>query len=359
MNILYVTTVGLTMNFFENFIKELIDEGNRVDIATNGKEFPVADCYIEWGCRLYQIDTVRSPLNISNLKAIQQIKRIVQKYDIVHCHTPVAAVCVRFACRKVRNRGTKIYYTAHGFHFYKGAPLKNWLLYYPIEWICAHWTDVLITINREDYVLAKKRMHAGQVVYIPGVGIDLKKMNDVKVDVDSVREKFGIPKSAKILLSVGELNKNKNHKTVIKAIADMDIYYVIAGSGNLKVPLQNLILKLKISDKVKLVGQRNDIIELCKAADFFICPSFREGLPVAVMEAMACGLPVVCSRIRGNRDLIDENGGIFFNPHSVRDCNSAISKLLDSDFLGMGTYNKEKVSRYSIERINKKMKEIL
>ena len=184
-------------------------------------------------------------------------------------------------------------------------------------------------------------------------------MNDVKVDVDSVREKFGIPKSAKILLSVGELNKNKNHKTVIKAIADMDIYYVIAGSGNLKVPLQNLILKLKISDKVKLVGQRNDIIELCKAADFFICPSFREGLPVAVMEAMACGLPVVCSRIRGNRDLIDENGGIFFNPHSVRDCNSAISKLLDSDFLGMGTYNKEKVSRYSIERINKKMKEIL
>ena len=107
MNILYVTTVGLTMNFFENFIKELIDEGNRVDIATNGKEFPVADCYIEWGCRLYQIDTVRSPLNISNLKAIQQIKRIVQKYDIVHCHTPVRGSMCSFCVSKSSKSGNK------------------------------------------------------------------------------------------------------------------------------------------------------------------------------------------------------------------------------------------------------------
>lgn len=362
MNILYVTTVGLTMNFFVKFIKELIDDGHSVDIATNESEFPVAECYKEWGCRLYRIDTVRSPVNFNNLKAIQQIREIVQKkrkYDIVHCHTPVAAVCVRLACRKIRNHGTQIYYTAHGFHFYRGAPLRNWLLYYPIEWICAYWTDVLITINPEDYILAKKRMHAERIEYIPGVGIDLDKIEKVKVDADRVRGKLGIPKSAKILLSVGELNKNKNHKTVIKAIADMDLYYVIAGSGNFKISLQNLIQKLNIADKVKLIGPRKDIIELCKTADFFVFPSFREGLPVAVMEAMACGLPVVCSKTRGNRDLIDEKGGVFFNPHSVRDCYLAISKLLDSDFSGMGTYNKEKVSQYSIEKINRKMKEIM
>ena len=154
MKILYVTTIGGTMRFFRSVIKELLDAGHVVDIAANEKTSPVAPCYREWGCTVHQIDPSRSPLNKGNLMAIKQIKKLVTEnhYDIVHCHTPVAAMCTRLACRKARKSGTKVFYTAHGFHFYKGAPRKNWLIFYPIEKFCARWTDLLITINKFDII---------------------------------------------------------------------------------------------------------------------------------------------------------------------------------------------------------------
>lgn len=159
------------MGFFKNFIKELLEDGHTVDIATNETTSKVPDCYREWGCQIYQISCTRSPFNKGNIDAIRQIRKIAAdgSYGIVHCHTPIAAMCTRLACRKLRKSGLKVFYTAHGFHFYKGAPLKNWLVYYPIEWLCAHWTDVLITINKEDFELAKKKMKAKRVEYVPGV----------------------------------------------------------------------------------------------------------------------------------------------------------------------------------------------
>lgn len=167
MKILYVTTIGATMNFFREFVDELIKDGNTVDIATNETTSVVPEFYKNLGCKVYPIETSRSPLQKGNVVAINQIRKLVteEHYDIVHCHTPIAAMCTRLACRKVRKQGTKVFYTAHGFHFYKGAPLKNWLLYYPVEKICAHFTDVLITINQEDYELAQKKMKAKKVVY--------------------------------------------------------------------------------------------------------------------------------------------------------------------------------------------------
>ena len=162
MKILYVTTIGLTMIFFKGLVKELIDVGHIVDIACNEETHKVPDCYREWGCKVYEIDCSRSPLSNGNIRAIRELKRIVYEnhYDIVHCHTPIAGACTRLACKDFRKYGVKVFYTAHGFHFYKGAPIKNWLLFYPIEKLCSRFTDTLITINKEDYSLAKKRMKA-------------------------------------------------------------------------------------------------------------------------------------------------------------------------------------------------------
>ena len=156
MKILYITTIGGTMNFFQSFIQRLVQEGHTVDIACNNTTSKVAGFYYELGCNVYAIQTSRSPLNKGNIRAIRQIKTLVENnhYDIVHCHTPIAAMCTRIACRRARKQGTKVFYTAHGFHFYKGAPLKNWLVYYPVEKICSYFTDILITINREDYALS-------------------------------------------------------------------------------------------------------------------------------------------------------------------------------------------------------------
>ncbi|MBE6607648.1 MAG: glycosyltransferase family 4 protein [Ruminococcaceae bacterium] len=361
MKILYVTTVGATMTFFNKFIEELIQCGHTVDIATNESHSKVPACYHKFGCKIYQIDTSRSPLNKGNFTAIKQIKRIVRenKYDIVHCHTPLAAMCTRLACEKLRKNGVKVIYTAHGFHFYKGAPLKNWLVYYPIEKLCSHFTDVLITMNNEDYALAEKKMKAKRVEYVPGVGVDIEKFSKQTIDKTAKRRELGIPEDAVVLLSVGELIVRKNHETVIRAVSSMGAYYLIAGEGRLDKHLQAVINTLGVSDKVKLLGHRDDVKELYEMADVFVFPSFQEGLPVSVMEAMASGLPIVCSNIRGNVDLIDEKGGVLFNPHDVNDCKYALEKFRFSNPKEMGEYNREKVKAFSLKRVNDQMSVII
>ena len=177
MRILYVTTISLTMNsFFKPHIDMLVKEGHQVDIACNDKELPLDSLYEQLGCRFHTIDFSRSPLSFDNIKAYGQLKKVVENenYDIVHCHTPNASVITRLVCRQFRKKiGLKVFYTAHGFHFYKGAPVLNWLFFYPVEKFCSYFTDKFITINKEDYELAKSKFKAKEVYYVPGVGIDL------------------------------------------------------------------------------------------------------------------------------------------------------------------------------------------
>ena len=363
MRILYVTTIGSTMSFFKPFIRQLLDQGDCVDILANDTVRKVPDDYREWGCNIYPLSCVRSPLNIRNLIAILEIKKIVGRncYDIVHCHTPVAAMCTRLACIGARKRGTKVFYTAHGFHFFKGAPLKNWLLYYPVEKICSYFTDVLITINREDYQLARKKMKASRVEYVPGVGVDVEKFRNIRVDREQKRAELGIPEEATMLLSVGELNQNKNQQVIIRALAQLknhDIHYAVVGIGDQLDALKNLARELGVAQQVHFLGYRQDVAELYHVADVFCHPSFREGLPVSVIEAMACSLPCVVSQIRGNVDLVDVDGGILFNPFSVENCAQAIRSVMQKDLSVMGRYNQEKSKEYNIDNIEIKMKEI-
>lgn len=363
MHILYITTVGGTMRFFRSFINKLILEGNSVDIATNMSLSPVPDYYMEWGCRCFQISCTRSPLNKGNFDAIRELQEIVTQthYDIVHCHTPIAAACTRIACRKARKAGTKIIYTAHGFHFYKGAPLKNWLLFYPVEKLCSYFTDVLITINTEDFAFAKKKFSIRTIEYVPGVGIDVKKFADTKIDIKMKRKEIGVPETAFLLLSVGELNINKNHQIVLKALAhlhDKKIHYLLAGRGDLKSELLLLADKLGISEQFHLLGYRTDINELDKIANVFVLPSIREGLNVSVMEAMASGRPCIVSDIRGNRDLIDnEKGGYLVDPLNENDIVEKIQKMREGN-TSFCLYNSIKARRYNVDDINKRLHEI-
>ncbi|MBR5272796.1 MAG: glycosyltransferase family 4 protein [Clostridia bacterium] len=360
VKILYVTTIGGTMRFFRTLARELIEDGHTFEIAANTKTSPVRPEYYEMDCQVHNISCSRSPLSKNNFKAYKQLKKLIDEneYDIVHCHTPVAAMLTRLAARRARKKGTKVIYTAHGFHFYKGAPKKNWLIYFPIEWFCAFFTDVLININKDDYKFATKHIKAKKVEYVPGVGIDTSLFKrDWKAGA-RIREELGIPNDAKLLLSVGEINENKNHKCVINAIENLDVYYIIAGKGPKDKELQALIDAKGMTERVKLLGFRSDVADLYSAADAFVFPSFREGLPVSVMEAMATGLPVVCSKIRGSIDLVDYNGGEHFDPHSSESCKKALETLLLRDLEPIGEYNKQKVCEFNYETVNKKMKEI-
>lgn len=366
MRILYVTTVGLTMIFFKDLVKELISEGNTVDIATNEDEYKVDTLYHELGCNIFQVDFSRSPLNKGNLKAFKQLKKLVSEnhYDIVHCHTPVAGTITRLACREYRKGELKVIYTAHGFHFYKGAPLKNWLLYYPIEKFCSRFTDVLITINHEDYELAKKKMKAKEVEYVPGVGVDVDKFANTVVDRAAKRRELGIPEDAFLLLSVGELNENKNHQIVIRALAELknpDIYYMIAGKGPLKDYLLELSQELGVEEQVHLLGYRNDVAELYKTADVDVFPSNREGLGLAAVEGMAAGLPLICADNRGTREFaVHDETAVVCKYDSVVDFRDAISKLSNhgNDITVLESSAQNMARHFAVEMVNARMQSI-
>lgn len=366
MKILYVTTIGGTMSFFKSFITELIKNGHAVDIACNQTDSPVSSLYFELGCKFFDLSCTRSPLDKGNIKAVKELKDILaeNRYDIVHCHTPIAAAVTRLAAREARKNGTKVIYTAHGFHFYKGAPLKNWLIYYPVEKLCAHFTDVLITINKEDYALAERKLKAKRIEYVQGVGIDTKKFTDCDVNIEEKRKELNIPQNAKVLVSVGEINKNKNHETVIKAIAelhDKNIYYLIAGKGNLEDYLNDLIKSLNLENNVRLLGYRTDVAELYKAADVCVFPSIREGLGLAAIEGMASGLPLIVADNRGTRDFCQNDiNGLVCNPFSENEFAEAIKKLASDNELckKMGEHNKSKAEYYDVSIINKEMNKI-
>lgn len=358
------TVVKTHINVFHlPYLKMLKEMGYKTYVAAKN-DFENEPCVIPYCDCYYDIPFAREPFDKNNLSAYKMLVKIIneENFDIIHCHTPVGGVLARLAARRSRKKGTKVIYTAHGFHFYKGAPLKNWLLYYPAEKLCSYFTDVLITINKEDHVLAQRKMKAKKIYYVPGVGIDLQKFSDVSVNKEEKRKELGVPDNAVLLLSVGELNENKNHETVIRsltALNDPKIFYIIAGRGSKKKQLENVISELGLKDNVCLIGYRSDVNELLAAADIFVFPSHREGLPVALMEAMACGLPIACSRIRGNTDLIDEEkGGFTFDPQSTESTANALNKLLKSDYKAMGLYNGEKINSYGLEKVKNEMKKI-
>ena len=363
MKILYVTTVSGTTNFFISHVNMLIDQGHSVDFACNVNK-PINQSLLDRGCRVFQIDFSRSPLDLSNMRAYKEIKALIirEKFDIIHVHTPVAAAVTRLAIKNIPK--VKVIYTAHGFHFYKGAPLKNWLLYYPVEKYLSKHTDVLITINQEDYERAKRKFKARQIEYVPGVGIDINKFQNVAVDKEKKRVELGISKDAYVMVSVGELIRRKNHSAVIKALKKVNnpkITYIICGRGPLKDRLDSLVEKLELDTQVKLLGYRTDIPEILKVSDLFVLPSFHEGLPVAFMEAMISGLPVICSKIRGNTDLIlEEKGGYLVEPNDIYGFASAIKKIISNqekskEFV---QYNKERIIEFSDDRVLERMDEI-
>ena len=310
--VLFTATVTKThINTFHlPYIKFFKEKGYETHVCSKN-DFIGEDCTIP-NCDIhYDVEFERFPINIKNIKAYKQLKKIINEndYEIIHCNTPVASILTRLAAIKARKKGTKVIYTAHGFHFFKGAPLLNWILYYPAEKICSYFTDILITINKEDYTLAKKKMKAKKIEYVPGVGIDISKFSKIQFD-EKLRQKNGVNSDDIMVLSVGELSKRKNHEVVIRALAKINnknIHYFIAGRGELKTYLLDLSKKLGLEDRVHLLGYRNDIGKLCKVSDIFCFPSKQEGLPVALMEAMAIGLPVICSEIRGNIDLIGKS----------------------------------------------------
>ena len=364
--VLFTATVVKThiMEFHIPYLKLFRQLGWETAVAARNDYENPADCVIPFCDAYYEIPFARMPWKIQNLQAYRELKRLLEQehYDLIHCHTPVGAMVTRLAARKARKQGTRVVYTAHGFHFYKGAPLLNWLLFYPPEWLLAHITDVLVTINREDYAFARKHLHAGRVEYVPGVGLDTDRFCPQGADPMEKRRELGLDPEDFVLLTVAELTRNKNHTVVLKAIALLKdpVHYLICGGGAEQENLLQEARELGIEHQVHFLGYRRDVPELCRCSDLFLFLSRREGLPVALMEAMGCGLPAVCSRIRGNTDLVEDGvSGVFAdsNPQAVA---GAISGLRENSELRhrLGRGAREAVMAFDSGKLLEKMKEI-
>lgn len=317
--------------------------------------------------RIHQIDFIRTPYHPGNRKAYLQLKKLVQqeRFDAIHCNTPIGGVLGRIVGWQCRV--PKVIYQAHGFHFYEGASVLNWMFYYPVEKWLARCTDALITINREDYRLAKAKMKLrgkGNVYYVPGVGIDGAQFRDEQSVRARKRGEMNLSDLDIMLISTGELNENKNNTVIISALEklkDEKIHYFLCGTGDKEQSLRQQAEKAGITQRVHFLGYRQDIGELLRAADIFVLSSYREGLPRSMMEAMASGLPCVASRVRGNTDLLEDGaGGFLCGTADIRGYAEAIGILAKAPVLRetMGRHNLQAVQVFSVETVTAEMKRI-
>ncbi len=371
--VLIVASVASMIDQFNmDNINLLLELGYKVDVACNFVQGSTCSneriaCLKEKLTKLnvdyYQIDFTRKIANLGqDYVAYKQVKELVKKnqYNFIHCHSPIGGVISRLVGHSTH---TKVIYTAHGFHFFKGSSKKNWILFYPIEKFLSKYTDTLVTITKEDYDLASSKFHAKHTEYVHGVGIDLSKYKHDEAVRDNIRNLLGISKEDIMLFSVGELNANKNHKLVIDALASLHnpkLHYFIAGKGILQNELLEQIQNNNLENNVHLLGFREDIPSLLNASDVFLLPSIREGLNVSIMEAMACNLPVICNKIRGNVDLVDEQGGITVEGNDMNLWGNAIDILQKNREvrLKMGEYNRNKITDFSSNVVKKEMKKI-
>ena len=366
--VLFTATVDShIMHFHLPFLKLFKDKGYEVHVATNGKE-EIPYCDVK-----HTVSFERSPMKINNLKAIRELKKIIdkEKFDIIHCHTPMGSVVTRLAAKNARKKyGTRVIYTAHGFHFFKGAPLKNWLLFYPVEKYLAKYTDILITINKEDYNLAKnkfnKRCH--DIEYVPGVGIDEEKFNIkmTKKEKNELRKSLGLKEDDFVLIYPAEISKRKRQIWLIKTIKDLlylhkDIHLLLPGKDSLNGEGQKLVKEYNLNNQIHFLGYRKDIPKLLMISNLALSSASQEGLPVNIMEAMYVGLPIVASNCRGNRDLVfDKINGYLIDLYNNDEYTESIYKIYSSNTISKHFYQENKIviKRFLLDKIIIKMNKI-
>ena len=355
--VLYVATYG---DFFASFqienMKLWQSLGCEVHCAANFQEKQYnrfTERIDNIGVIRHEISFLRSPFSVKNIMIYKELKILMkdEQITILDTHNPVASIISRFAAKSI---GIKhVVYTVHGFFFFKGSPLKNRLIYKPIEHFMARYTNTLIVTNLEDYDAAKKMRVHGKAYYVHGVGVDVEDIKALSIDRAAKRREFKIPENAIVYCSVGECIKRKNQETAIRAfakVADEKMYYIVVGDGELYEHLKTLVIELGMGGRVILPGYRSDANEILKMSDVYLFPSYQEGLSVALMQAMAAGLPVVASSIRGNVDCIENGkGGITMSPNDVESMSQAIMTLRSDSMLRKqyGEYNIKKIGVFS------------
>lgn len=359
--ILFTSHTANFQKFNRPFMRMLRKDGWEVHYASMGEE-EILDAD-----KSFTVSFTRNPFTISNIRAYKQLKQIIDRenYDIIHTHTPVGSVVTRLAARGARKRGTRVIYTAHGFHFFTGAPLLNWLIYYPVERLMARHTDTLITINDEDYKRAKRTFKT-DVRYVPGVGVDPKRFKPrlTKKQRNDLRRSLGLKPDDFVMIYPAELSKRKNQTMLIKVMESVvkynpTVHLLLPGSDSLSGLHKRFVNEKGLARHVHFLGYRSDVAQLLQISDLSVSTSKQEGLPVHIMEAMAAGLPIISTKCRGATELIEESeNGYLVDFDDVEAMTAEIMKMSQNGMHGFGKCSKNKSKKYQIEHITKEMKKI-
>jgi len=359
------TLMSHIAQFHKPLIRMLKNAGYEVHIAAKDNLSSKNGLKIDLIDKAFNIDFARSPLSFKNMKAYKKMKRVIKdnKYEYIHCNTPMGGLITRMAANPERKKGTKVFYTVHGFHFYKGAPKLNWILFYPIEKFMSRLTDVLITITKEDYELAKKKKFKCTVRYIDGVGVNTSKFNTETLAKNQIsvlsKENFNI-------LNIGELNNNKNQIFILESLYQLlekfpQVRLYIAGNGPNYDMLNNYIIDNNLQDNVFLLDYVLEIEKYIQACDLIVSSSYREGLPLNIMEAMTCGKPILASDNRGHRELIEDGyNGFLYEVNNITQFNGIIANLIEDTSLADHIAANAKIEsrKYSDLNISKQLEVI-
>ncbi len=360
MKILYTATVlSHICQFHLPHMKTLQEQGWEVHVAAhdnlavkNGLQLKYCDKFID-------VPFDRSPKNPDNIKAYKILKKLLaeEHYDVILCNTPVAGVVTRLAAKQTRRQGTRVIYMAHGFHFCKGSSKASWLLFYPVEKALARYCDLIITVNDEDYALAQARFQKfTQVAHIHGVGVDERRFHPVTAEEQmEMRRAEGLSPDGFVILCTGELNANKNQKTLIAAAGLLrdkipDLKVLVAGNGPNGQELRNQVASLKLQDIVSFLGYRTDLERIVPAVDLVVSCSYREGMPLNIIEAMLCKKPVVASHNRGHDELVaDGSTGYLLDSEDVNGFADTILRLADNnrERIRLGEFAAERAKPYT------------
>ena len=323
---------------------------------------------LDFADKVFDIPFERSPFHPRNIRAYKQLKRLLaeNEYEVIHCNTPVGGVVTRLAAKKARRKGSKVFYTAHGFHFYEGAPKKNWLVYYPVERMLARRTDTLITINEEDFRLASERFPC-HTVRIHGVGVSDTRYHPVSADeAAALRTELGFSPEDEIILCVGELLPNKNQSMAIRAMAEVvksrpRAILLLAGNGPERENLEALVSVCGLDEHVRFLGYCTTLEKYQRISDLSVSCSFREGLPINVIEAMLTGNPVVATHNRGHNELI-RNGenGYLVDVNDVAGMSEHLIRLLGDKKLteAMGRNGLAFVQKYTCSFVKDELRSV-
>lgn len=358
----------MMVQFLVPHVINLSQSGFDVDLACSdvgGRLDEVKEILGQYTGKIYKVNLRRSPLSFSNARGYRELCKIIDAghYNLVWTNEPVMGVMTRLAARRARTNGTKVLYMAHGFHFFNGAPRLNWLIYYPIERLMAPNADVICTVNSEDYSRAKT-FRVNRVEYIHGIGINTARLSNPSHQSD-IRAELGLNGNSFIVLSIGELNKNKNQRTVIRAISllkNNDIHYVICGKGCMEPDLKRYADGMGVAGNVHFLGYRKDVVDICSQSNVYTMPSFREGLPVSSLEAMYCGLPLITSNIRGLTDVNkDGRNGFLCRPDDATAFAGKLQLLYENPDLceKYGLQNQTDVMPYTISNTKREVLKLI